>query len=112
MASMVNEFHWRGDKYRAQLEKKHYVKAYLADNGISAKLKGYNALLFVILYAAEHPQASCQELFEAYSETEGAFTNDYRMAYKTSTYAIKKVTNLKNITTFQFIKDCSVALEA
>ncbi len=103
---------WKGDKERLQKEKKALVRQYLADNDISTKYKGYNILIFAILYAAEHPTAPCKELFAAYTNEEDAITKDAQIAYKTTAYAIKKVPKLKGMSVFPFIKDCSVTIES
>ncbi len=92
-------------------ERKRYVKQYLSDSGISAKFKGYYTLVFVILYAADNPQASCKQLFEAYTDSGESFTSNYKLAYKTANYAIKSVPSLSDKTLFEFIKDCATSIE-
>jgi hypothetical protein len=105
----INENVLRDDADYA--ERKRYVKQYLSDNGISAKFKGYYALVYVILYAADNPQASCKELFESYTNSGESFTNNYKLAYKTANYAIKSVPALSKKTIFEFIKDCATSIE-
>ena len=109
---MMNDSIWKGDKERVQKERKSLVRQYLADNDISAKYKGYNILIFAILYAAEHPTAPCKEIFGAYAKEKDAITKDPQIAYKSSAYAIKQVSKLKDTSVFSFIKDCSVTIES
>ena len=109
---MMNDSIWKGDKERALKEKKTLVRQYLAENDISTKYKGYNILIYAILYASEHPTAPCKEIFGAYVNEKDAITKDPQIAYKTSAYAIKQVPKLKGKSVFPFIKDCAVTIES
>jgi hypothetical protein len=92
------------------MDKESTIRKYLELYSIPTSSIGYRALYLAISIASEHPEYSCNKIFEMVSQCLWKNGADWRRAYKNAHYAISKTKYDKG--PYTFVKDCSIGLEA
>lgn len=96
--------------YYIPAERREFIRTWLKASDCSPAMGGYHVLYHVISIAADHPEYSCQQLFEEYAfHVSGGKDINWRTAYNLARYCFNNaVSSARSL--YAFIREASIDL--
>lgn len=100
------------DYYEIPKERKEFIRKYLRESSCSTATKGFNVLMHVISIAADHPNYTCQQMFEEYMyHVTGNEGQNWKIPYSQARYCYMNGLS-QTRTMHEFIMDAVVDMDA